>query len=47
MIYVGIVNKCSCHPGLELEKYSKAWKHSVFLAHGNNVFDYGGMYIIE
>merc|ERR1712166_209192 len=34
-------------PGLELEKYSKVWKHSKFLAHSNNVFGYGSMYIIE
>ena len=47
MIYVGLVSKCTCHPGIEHEKYSKAWKHSIFLQHGNNVFDYGGMYIIE
>ena len=47
MIYVGIISKAESHPGLELEKYSKLWKHSLFLSHSNNVFEYGSKYIIE
>jgi hypothetical protein len=47
MIYTGLVSKAKPHPGLDLEKFSKIWKHPLFLAHGNNVFEYGSVYIIE
>jgi len=47
MIYTGLVSKANTHPGLELEKYSKSWKKPIFVAHSNNVFEIGALYILE
>jgi len=47
MMYVGLISKAESHPGMELEKYCKQWKNPLFLSAGNNVFAYGGLYIVE